>query len=85
MEPDLAISCRSGWDRPGCAVHAMVQMASHNQRVKTAGLALDQNDVEHVSEGAEIWEKVVRKLRSGAMPPPGSPRPDKATYDGFAY
>ena len=55
----------------------------HNQRLKTAGLMLDQADVEHVGEGAEIWEKVARKLRSGAMPPANVPRPDKTTSVGF--
>jgi hypothetical protein len=55
----------------------------HNQRVKTAGLMLDKMDVDHPSEGAEVWEKVVRKLRGGMMPPQGMPRPDKPTTDGF--
>jgi hypothetical protein len=45
---------------------------------------LDQMDVASVSAGAEIWEKVVRKLRSRAMPPVGLPRPDDAAYDSFA-
>ena len=44
---------------------------------------LDRMDIEHVGEGAEVWEKVVRKLRARAMPPPGLPRPDPATYDAF--
>lgn len=56
----------------------------HNERLKTAGLMLDKMDVENVGEGAEVWEKVVRKLRAEAMPPVGMPRPDKATYDSFA-
>jgi mono/diheme cytochrome c family protein len=56
----------------------------HNQRVKTAGLALDALDPAQVGEHAEAWEKVVRKLRTGAMPPPGRPRPDKALTDGVA-
>ncbi len=56
----------------------------HNQQLRTAGLLLDRLDVEHVGEGAEIWEKVVRKLRAGQMPPVGRPRPEKAAYDGFA-
>src|SRR5579864_4520816 len=55
----------------------------HNEKLKTAGLMLDKMDVEHVSEGAEVWEKVVRKLRTYAMPPVGMPRPDKAAYDSF--
>ncbi len=45
---------------------------------------LDELDVERIGEGTEIWEKVVRKIRSGAMPPAGAARPDKATYESFA-
>lgn len=56
----------------------------HNQRLKTAGLLLDKMDLDHVSEGAETWEKVIRKVRGGQMPPVGMPRPDRATIDGFA-
>jgi Protein of unknown function (DUF1592)/Protein of unknown function (DUF1588)/Protein of unknown function (DUF1585)/Protein of unknown function (DUF1587)/Protein of unknown function (DUF1595)/Cytochrome C oxidase, cbb3-type, subunit III len=55
----------------------------HNQRAKTAGLMLDKEDVTNVSLDPETWEKVVRKLRAGAMPPQGMPRPDKATLDNF--
>ena len=43
----------------------------HNEKLRTAGLTLDKMDVENPSEGAETWEKVVRKLRAGAMPPAG--------------
>src|SRR5215510_11051856 len=56
----------------------------HNQRTKTAGLTLDTMELERVGEASETWEKVVRKLRSGAMPPAGSRRPDKDTYDSLA-
>ena len=56
----------------------------HNQKIKTAGLTLDNKDMDHVAEGAEVWEKVIRKVRGGMMPPPGMPRPDQATLDGFA-
>ena len=56
----------------------------HNQRVKTAGLALDNVDADHVSNSADTWEKVVVKLRSRAMPPPAARRPDNATYDRVA-
>src|SRR5229473_738271 len=56
----------------------------HNQRVKTANLALDNVDAEHVFNSADTWEKVVVKLRSRAMPPPGVRRPDNATYDRVA-
>jgi mono/diheme cytochrome c family protein len=56
----------------------------HNENLKTGGLALDKMDVEKVSDRAEVWENVVRKLRTGAMPPAGLPRPDKAAYDSLA-
>ena len=47
----------------------------HNQRLLTAGLKLDEADVANPGEGAEVWEKVVRKLRAGMMPPPNMPQP----------
>jgi hypothetical protein len=56
----------------------------HNQRLKTAGLTLDNMDLAKVSAQAEVWEKVARKLRSGTMPPAGLPRPDAATYTSLA-
>ena len=55
----------------------------HNERLPTADLALDVHDVNNVGEAPDIWEKVVRKLRAGAMPPASRPRPDAATYDAF--
>src|SRR3989454_3586983 len=56
----------------------------HNERVKTANLALDKADTEQVFNSGETWEKVVVKLRSRSMPPPGARRPDNATYDRVA-
>src|SRR5687767_2733644 len=55
----------------------------HNSRLRTAGLTLEKLDVEHVGGDAELWEKVVRKVRSGAMPPVGRPRPDQAVAAAF--
>ncbi len=56
----------------------------HNQKLKTANLALDAADADHVANSAEIWEKVIVKLRSRAMPPTGMKRPDNATYEKVA-
>jgi hypothetical protein len=56
----------------------------HNTRVKAGGLLLDQLDVDRPDRQAESWEKVVRKLRTGMMPPAGAPRPDRATLDRLA-
>jgi hypothetical protein len=56
----------------------------HNQKVKTAAVALDTLDVAKVGDGAATWEKVLRKVRSGEMPPPGLPRPAAAASSEFA-
>ena len=55
----------------------------HNQRLKTADLALDTLDLAKIAETPDTWEKVVRKLRTGTMPPLPSRRPDHATYQGL--
>src|ERR1700682_5529899 len=56
----------------------------HNQKLHTAGLALDTLDATHPSANAEVWEKVIAKLQQGSMPPPGRPRPDAAAYRSAA-
>jgi mono/diheme cytochrome c family protein len=56
----------------------------HNSRLKTAGLQIDGLDLNHIADNAQQWEKIVTKLRTGEMPPPGRPRPDAATYSTIA-
>jgi mono/diheme cytochrome c family protein len=56
----------------------------HNQRTRTAGLTLDTMDVEHVGRDAATWEKVVRKIRAGMMPPSGARRPERVVLDALA-
>ena len=53
----------------------------HNERLRTADLALDTLDLSNVAADAQTWERVIRKLRLRAMPPAGRPRPDDATID----
>jgi hypothetical protein len=55
----------------------------HNGRLRVADLELDAVDLSDVGEHAEVLEKVVRKMRAAAMPPPPRPRPEKSVYDGF--
>ena len=47
----------------------------HNARLKTAGVTLDPAASAHPGDQSETWEKVLRQLRGGTMPPPGAPRP----------
>ena len=56
----------------------------HNEKAKIAGLMLDKVDLSNIADGAPVFEKVVRKLRTGDMPPAGRPRPDQATYNSLA-
>jgi len=46
----------------------------HNERLKTADLRLDRIDVANPGAEAEVWEKVVRKVHTGTMPPPNMPQ-----------
>ena len=55
----------------------------HNERLRTAGLTLDTVDVNDAAAHAEVFEKVVRKLRAGQMPPVGRPQPARVTRDAF--
>jgi len=59
-------------------------MTCHNEQLQTGGLVLSSLDVGPAGQEPELWEKVVKKLRTGAMPPEGMPRPDETTYDAFA-
>jgi hypothetical protein len=56
----------------------------HNARLRTGGLALDEIDPAHVGAASDVWEKVVRKLRTREMPPAGARRPDDQTYRSVA-
>jgi hypothetical protein len=67
---------------PSSPVRPIVQKycyGCHNQRLRTADLTLDTVNTEQVSADAEVWERVIRKLRAGTMPPAGLPRPDQQT------
>jgi mono/diheme cytochrome c family protein len=51
----------------------------HSDRLKTAGLTLETIDTTNIAAAPDVWEKVVRKVRVGMMPPQGSPAPDAAS------
>jgi cytochrome c5 len=71
-------------DVPPRAMFDKYCVTCHNQKLKTGGLTLDTMDPANVAEGAATWEKVVRRLRGGSMPPAGMPRPDQTVYDSVA-
>jgi hypothetical protein len=56
----------------------------HDAAGREAGLTLENVDLDNVAGHPELFEMVARKLRGRQMPPPGGPRPDAKTYDGFA-
>ena len=58
-------------------------LGCHNERAKQGGLVLDA-DVAKVAADRERWEKVVRKVKTGMMPPSGAPRPARERLDAFA-
>src|SRR5262245_25796572 len=74
-------------NEPAASARAVVDrycVTCHNQRLKTSDLALDGLDIANPSSNGEIWEGVVRRLRTRSMPPQGMPRPDEATYNSLA-
>jgi len=59
-------------------------VSCHNDKLKTAGLSLQSPELADVPKHADVWEKIVRKLRAGEMPPPNvRSRPDAQTAAAF--
>jgi mono/diheme cytochrome c family protein len=55
----------------------------HNDRTRSGELSLEHADLTNIPQHPELWEKVIRKVRAGMMPPAGMPRPDAATFEAF--
>jgi mono/diheme cytochrome c family protein len=68
---------------PSAALLAQYCVTCHNARAKAGGLTLDPAELTQIDRHAETWEKVIRKLQTGMMPPSGAPRPARAAIDGF--
>jgi hypothetical protein len=77
MAPGFS-GARTGADVDRSGVVTKYCVSCHNEKTKTGGLALDVVSRGSVRDHAPVWEEVLRKLRAGAMPPPGMPRPDAA-------
>src|SRR5688572_4838633 len=58
-------------------------VSCHNDKLKTGGLVLDRPELADTAAHADVWEKVIRKVRTGMMPPAGSPRPNSAERDAL--
>src|SRR5215813_11318956 len=57
----------------------------HNDGMKSGGLNLEAyKTAASVTADRDSWEKVLRKLRTGEMPPKEMPRPDKADVDAVS-
>jgi hypothetical protein len=56
----------------------------HNQKLRTAKLAFDTMDLAHPEKDALTWERAIRKLRGGMMPPPGAAKPPLEAVNAFA-
>src|SRR5438552_8517925 len=54
----------------------------HNDKTRASNFSLEKADLAIAGDHPEIWERVIRKMRAGMMPPPGMPRPPLATYEG---
>lgn len=58
-------------------------ISCHNQKTQTAGVALEGLNYAKVGATADLWERVLRKVRTGQMPPPKAPHPEPAETTAF--
>ena len=81
----MVVSASPAWAQTSSQTALLDQycVTCHSEKLRTGGLSLQGANLADIPKGAETWEKVIRKLRVGSMPPQGMPRPDKATLDGF--
>ena len=84
LEAQQAPARPSSKAAPNVAVTAMLDescLLCHDNATNEAGLSLERVAKDDVARHPEVWEKVVRKLRTRQMPPVGEARPDEATYN----
>ena len=56
----------------------------HNDALLEGGFSFSELDLDHPEQNAAQAERLIRKVRSGMMPPAGLPRPDASTLKAFA-
>jgi hypothetical protein len=72
------------WARPQVALIDRHCVSCHDDAEAAGGLSLEGRDFSRLASEADVWERVVRKVRTGMMPPAGEPRPPRAELDLFA-
>jgi hypothetical protein len=83
----LVITLPASAEQPALSQSALVKqycIGCHNQKLSTAGVSLEGLDLNSVGDQASVWERVLRKVRTGQMPPTGLPHPDAAVSASFA-
>ena len=78
LRGQIAAGAATDFSAEASAVVGKYCVTCHNQGLKTADLMFDAEGITNIGQHAEVWEKVVRKVQSGAMPPLGAPRPEPA-------
>src|SRR5512134_1291240 len=81
--PQTAVGAQ-GPALPDAALVQKYCLTCHSARTRTGGLSLEGMNPADAAAHADVWEKVVMKLRGGMMPPQGMPRPDEPTLEAFA-
>ena len=56
----------------------------HDTETQSGGLALEAVSTQNPAEHPDIWERVIRRLAAGEMPPRGLPRPDADAARAFS-
>jgi mono/diheme cytochrome c family protein len=83
MGSSVPLAAQTAAGAAGGADHGAVVtkycVSCHNDRAKVGGLSLEKTDIGNPAADADTWERVVRKVRVGMMPPQGSPQPDQGS------
>jgi hypothetical protein len=80
------LGCLAGYGQSAAAHGQLLNqycVGCHNDKAKVANFSLEKVDLASVGDHPEIWERVIRKMRAGMMPPAGMPRPPLAAYDSM--
>src|SRR5215475_8315427 len=87
LQPRAAVSQRPATPPSAAAEYRATLdqycVTCHSDKIKKANLSLEKLDLTTVGDNSQLWEKVVRKLRAGVMPPPGMRRPALNEYEGL--